>query len=243
MSSQSITAKIFKYDPSVDTEPTESVYEVPWVEDESGIMTALQVLHAINQDQEQIGYDYCCRTGLCGRCSMLIDGKAGLACWTSLSPGTHIFEPLPGFPVIKDLVVDKNWGYDRIHSVDLSVQSVNPIVELKPIDHYLWWNTLERLNMCRECMCCMSICPQLKVSGNDYIGPAPMMAIAQRYLDTQDESDRLMQAVNAGLFSCILCSSCESVCPSFIGFTDIIKKMQNDAIKRGIQPTVTIDRC
>ena len=56
----SITAKIFRYDPSVDEEPSYSTHEVEWVEDESGIMTAMQVLNAVNYDEEAFAYDYNC---------------------------------------------------------------------------------------------------------------------------------------------------------------------------------------
>lgn len=234
-----ITAEILRYDPSIDDAPHFETYEVEWVDDPSGIMTALQVLHAIHFDQEQIAYDYCCNSNLCGRCSMMIDGKPSLACWTPLRPGTHRFEPLSGFPVIKDLLVDHEKAYARFIEANVAIQTVDPIVDLPDIDYDLYWNTLEKLNMCRECMCCYALCPQMQgATGNpkNYIGPGAMMGIAQRYFDTEDQSDRLAQAVFSGLFDCQQCGTCTMYCSADIDITGIIKQMRDDASDRGIEP-------
>jgi succinate dehydrogenase/fumarate reductase iron-sulfur protein len=236
----SITAKILRYDPSVDAAPEYKSYTVEWVESEGGLMTGLQVLHIINETEEQIGYDFCCRSSLCGRCGMLIDGKPCLACWTALEPGEHVFEPLSGFPVIKDLVVDKDRAYERFIGANIAIQTVNPMTMLKNIDYDLYWNTLEKLNMCRECMCCYVACPKLQNEGkwDKFIGPGATMGIAQRYFDTEDESDRLQQAVFSGLFVCDACGECSKVCPARIPIADLIKQMQTDAEARGLKPEV-----
>lgn len=231
-----MTAEIFRYDPTTDDEPYYSTHEVEVPEDDSGILTAMQVLHAVNYDEEAFGYDFDCCSGLCGRCSMMIDGEPGLACWTPLKPGKHTFEPLAGFPVIKDLLVDRDKARQRFVDVNTSIQTVDPIVNLPDIDYTLYWETLERLNMCRECMQCYSVCPQMKLSENwgSFVGPGAMAQIAQRYLDTEDQSDRLGQAVFSGLWDCILCGSCASVCPSGIQHVDIFTKMREDATARGL---------
>lgn len=234
----SITAKILRYDPSVDSAPEYVTYEVPWVDDGTGFMTGLQVLHMINRDIEEIGYDYCCRSSLCGRCSMLIDGKPCLACWKALEPGEHTFEPLSQFPVIKDLVVDRERAYARFVNVNSTIQTIDPIDHPKDIEYDLYWNTLERINMCRECMCCYENCLAINAENGwkDYIGPGAMMGIAQRYLDGEDQSDRLMQAVLSGLFKCQECSTCTNVCSSNIKIKEVIVQMKADARARGLEP-------
>ena len=240
-----ITAKVFKYDPSVDEAPYYETYEVEWDDsDPTGIMTALQVLLKINEEIAPVRYDHNCCSGLCGRCSMLIDGKPSLACWTRMTPGEHTFEPLPGFPVIRDLVVDRSKALRRIVDANLQIQTVDPIVNLPTIDYDLYWNTLERLNMCRECMCCYAVCPVKQGSDNadTYAGPAAMMAIAQRVLDTEDQSDRIGQAAFSGVFQCIQCGACQDVCPSGIRITELIAMMQQEAEARGLKPTSDVPR-
>lgn len=231
-----IIAKVLKYDPAVDAEPHYETYTVDWVEDESGIMSALQVLVAINDKESQVAFDYCCHSSLCGRCSMMIDGKPALACVTPLTPGEHTFEPLSGLPVVKDLVVEKSAPYERIVGVDVTVKTKEPISQFKDIDYDLYWNVLEKLNMCRECMCCYSVCPAVAAGWNGYVGPAAMGAIAQRYYDTVDESDRLAQAVYSGLFNCIQCGACQAACPGGIPLTELFGAMQKDAEERGLKP-------
>lgn len=237
-----IIAKILRYDPSVDDAPYYKTYEVAWVEDGSGIMTPLQVLQAINLEQEQIGYDYSCRSSLCGRCSILVDGVPRLACWTALTPGEHTFEPLPGFPVVKDLITDRSHAYEKFVNADVSIKTVDPLVNLQNIDYDLYWNTLERMNMCRECMRCYAVCPAYNNGGNrqNYAGPGALMAVAQRYLDTVDQTDRLLQAVTSlGLFNCQQCGACTQVCSTYLPITEIIGQMMADAEARGIKPSET----
>lgn len=237
---ESITAKVYRYNPAVDVEPTYKSYEVPWVGDETtGTMTAMQVLQYIYDEVEPLGYEYSCVSGLCGRCSMMIDGKASLACWTVLEPGEHTFEPLKGLPVVRDLKVDKRAVYDRYVGTNLANQTVDPIVEIKDIDYDLYWNTLERMNLCRECMCCYASCDALQLGGawDTFAGPGAMVQIGMRHLDPHDEADRVSQAVFSGVFDCVQCGACNSVCPSAIDIMGTIKLLQNEAVAAGLKPS------
>lgn len=237
---EKITARIFRYDPSTDEAPRYETHEVDFVDDGTGIMTALQVLHAINYDEGAFGYDHNCSSGLCGRCAMTIDGVPRLACWTPLEPGEHTFEPLAGFPVIKDLVVDKSAARQRFIDVDNSIKTVDPIVELPDIDYDLYWETLERLNMCRECMQCYAVCPVMAENpGGRFVGPGALAQIAQRHLDGEDQSDRIAQAVFSGLWDCTLCGKCSGVCPSGIRHVELFQEMQDEARARGLVPADT----
>ena len=166
---------------------------------------------------------------------MMIDGAPALACWKPLEPGEHTFEPLPGFPVIKDLIVDRSSARQQFINVDNSIKTVDPIVTLKDIDYDLYWETLERLNMCRECMQCYVVCPAVKTSRR-FAGPGAMAQIAQRVLDGEDQSDRIGQAVFYGLWDCDLCGACMSVCPSGIKHVDLFSLMQAAAAERGLVP-------
>lgn len=237
-----ITARVFRYDPSTDEAPYYKEYEVPYDGGDEGFMTGLQVLHYIYDNIEPVAFDYDCRGSLCGRCSMVIDGKAGLACYTPLQPGEHTFEPLGDMPVLRDLVVDRAAFIERFVDSRLAKETVEPVVKSEDIDYDLYWNKLERLNNCRECMCCYEACPALQERGQwDFVGPGAMAQIAFRHLDPHDQGDRLGQAVESGLWRCDLCGACTAVCPAQIPHVEIFSQLQADAEAAGLRPTMTAD--
>lgn len=234
-----IIAKVFRYNPVVDEAPTYQTYEVPFADDPTGKMTGMQVLQYIYENEEAIAYDCSCISGLCGRCSMKIDGKPGLACWTALEPGEHTFEPLDGFPIVRDLKIDKSAVYERYVATDAENKSVEPIKAIKDIDYDLYWNTLERMNLCRECMSCYSNCKALNLGNawGTYVGPGAMVQIALRHLDPHDEADRIQQAAFSGVFDCVQCGNCNLVCPSAIDIMGAIKMLQDSAEDQGLKPS------
>lgn len=234
-----ITAKILRFDPSADEAPHYETYEVPWIEDESNIVSALQVLDYIDKNIEPIAYDSSCFSSICGRCAMLIDGKPGLACVTPLMPGEHTLEPLRGFPVLRDLMVDTSKGYDQFVDSKMENQTVEEIAWYQPFDYDFYWEVLDRLNTCRECMCCYAACPALNEEGKWglFVGPGAMMQIGMRYLDGRDQSDRILQAVTSGLFQCTMCGECAEVCSSHIDILGVMQLMRTAAEQRGMKPS------
>lgn len=231
-----IIARVLRFDPTMDEKPYFKDYEVPWQDDGSGIMTGLQVLHYIYENIEPIAYDYNCRGSICGRCGMIIDGVARLACYTKLTPGLHTFEPLRGLPVIRDLMVDKKPDMQKFVETHVAKKTLNPVTKSDDIDYDLYWNTLERLNNCRECMLCYDVCAALKAGSKDYIGPGAMMQVAFRHVDPYDEADRVRQAVDGGLWKCVLCGSCDIVCPAQIPHVKLLTMLRGAAEKRGLKP-------
>jgi succinate dehydrogenase/fumarate reductase iron-sulfur protein len=234
MAEEKIIAKVFRYDPSVDAEPTYNTYEVPWKE----LITGLEVLVYINENYEAIEFDSCCRSSLCGRCSMMINGTPGLACWTALEPGEVTFEPLRGFPVIRDLITDHSKVMVKMVDAGLAVETNEEITKLPNIPYDMWVNTFEPLNLCKECMCCYAACPIIyeKKDFESFIGPAALVQIGMRFFDPKDKSDRAAQAAFNGLFECSLCGDCSEVCPAYIDHVSIIKAMMEAATEAGLEP-------
>ena len=169
---------------------------------------------------------------------MVIDGKPGLACHTSLEAGEHTFEPLGDLPIIKDLMVDRAPFAQKFTESRVAKETVNPITRADDLDYNLYWDTFERLNYCRECMCCYDVCPALTERGDwDFIGPGAMMQIAYRALDPHDEGDRVRQAVFSGLWRCDLCGKCSTVCVAQIDHVGLLSQLQAMAEEAGLKPT------
>lgn len=105
MSNKSVSLKIFRYDPAVDQAPTYKTYEVPW---QDGMLLLPAVKYIRDNIDESLAYrDYCCGCSWCMSCLMMVDGKGMRTCSRVLCPGEKILlEPMKGFPIIKDLVVD-----------------------------------------------------------------------------------------------------------------------------------------
>ncbi|MDR0513975.1 MAG: 4Fe-4S dicluster domain-containing protein [Coriobacteriaceae bacterium] len=227
---------IMKHDPSLNEKPAKKTYEVP-DDPEFAPMTALKALHYINRYLEPVAYDYNCRRGTCGRCAMMIDGQPRLACLFPLS-GSHTLEPLFGFPVVRDLVVDKGEAYARFVNSNHSIKTLGPKQVLKPIPFKHWEEKIYPLNSCRECMSCYASCQSWHLFNRkgSYAGPGAMQQIYLRHIDTEDKMDRIEQAVFSGLFECVQCGTCTQVCPALIPGSENIKAMMDEAEARGLKP-------
>lgn len=105
MSGQSVTLRVLRYDPSEDRAPCYRSYEVPWREGLL-LLSALKYIRE-NLDETLAFRDYCCQCGWCTSCLMMVDGQGIRTCLRLLGPGEEVtVEPMRGFPIIKDLVVD-----------------------------------------------------------------------------------------------------------------------------------------
>ena len=105
MSNESVILKIFKYDPATDQAPYYNNYEIPWQE---GLLLLPAVKYVRDNIDETLAFrDYCCGCSWCMSCLMMVNGKGMRTCSRVLQPGERILlEPMKGFPIIRDLVVD-----------------------------------------------------------------------------------------------------------------------------------------
>lgn len=241
------TLKIFRFDPSTDSEPYYSEYEVPV----TAGMSVLQGLHYVRENFEPISYEYSCRATSCGMCGMVVNGKPCFACCTPLEENKeYTIDPLDRYPVIKDLIIDRTAIEERIDSVMPQFSRATKMVMPATMSAESYQSTA-MLQQCRDCGICMSVCPTLEMVGFDkYAGPQVLIKLAARYFDDREEaaSMRLQQAVNEGLFNCAECGTCTSVCPkgelmkvkelpySFIDHVTYFKKMKEAAEEAVLKP-------
>ena len=203
-----------KYDPSVDDQPYEKTYEVEYHEN----MTVLEALVAINDGEEPVVFDYSCRGRTCGRCAMALDGTPCLACVTLVEEGgENKITSLPGFPIVRDLIVDKTKVTDRV-ATTMARRRANPLTldEInEPVDPEIYAK-MDPLEVCARCCVCTAGCPVVQSKGlKEFAGPTNLIAIALRHYDPYDQSNRLVDAVQAGLFNCAECGTCTTLCKAF----------------------------
>ena len=241
-----IKAEVFRYNPSVDDAPYYKTYEVPRLHP---MMSVLQVLRYIHDNVEPISFEYTCRSISCGTCGMMVNGTPGLACGTPC-PDEAKIEPLTGFRVVKDLIVDRTEVRDRLHGTQPWFSPLTPMTEPQSMEFKSFVDT-SNLQLCKDCLSCMTVCPQLKALGSSkYAGPYIMVQLAMRYFDTrEDNADvRLRTAVREGLFNCIECGLCHEVCPrgkvmetegypeADLHHVEFYQRMKADAEAKGYKP-------
>lgn len=227
-----MNVKVRKYDPTVDKEPYYKTYEVPITE----YMTVLEALVYIDENLEPLAFDYSCRGRTCGRCSVMLNGVPCTACTKAIQDTDNVVEPLAGVPVVRDLVVDKSAMQDRIGRIAVRVRPEEltwPEIQA-PLDKAVYdrLNTTER---CARCLVCNAACPARIESPERYIGPAGMVTIARRFFDPYDQGDRVAQAVQEGLWNCIMCGKCDEVCPAQdIKHIEMWNELRQAATARGL---------
>jgi succinate dehydrogenase/fumarate reductase iron-sulfur protein len=232
---------IYKYNPKTDTEPTYVTGEVPFTEN----MTALHALMYFDENIEHINYDHSCRSRVCGRCAMDLNGLPQMICVAKLEDKDYTLEPLTGFPVVRDLVVDKHAFYDRITSISRRV-CIEPFttetIKADPATYTedALWQTYGYEECCR-CGCCTAACPAYQMNPQQFVGPSAMIATAYRRLDPLDQGDRVLEAVSNGIFHCIKCGNCDTVCPqSEIEHVKSWEEFMAEAEARGLKPSYAL---
>lgn len=179
-----------------------------------------------------------CLEEVCGACTMLIDNIPRQACSALVKDlGDDILlEPLATFPIVRDLVVDRSVMFENLKKVKAWI-NVDETSESGPGPRF---NELLRqfgyqLARCMTCGCCLEACPQFNAR-NNFIGPA---ALAQVYLfnlhptGAFNKSERLNAILGAdGIAQCGKAHNCRRVCPKEIPLTEVLYKLNRDALKQ-----------
>ena len=224
-----ITVK--RYNPSVDAAPYYADYEVDYWDK----MTVLEAINWINDNCERLAFDYNCRGRECGRCAVMLDGTPVLGCITMLTDGDHVIEPQAGFPVLRDLVVDKSGPHNRLAMRYNRVRDA-PITEQEAMTYNMdAYETINGLEWCCRCHNCQVVCPVFNERPGEYVGPAMMVATALRFYDPYDKGDRVLEAVEGGLWNCIMCGRCTEACDQAeIDHLAIWQELRDAATERGL---------
>jgi succinate dehydrogenase/fumarate reductase-like Fe-S protein len=135
---------------------------------------------------------------------------------------------------VKDLIVDKGQVQEKIAETYKRVR-IAPLTE-EDLQTYNMEDAEELFGIqyCARCQVCTAGCPA-RQTDPDYIGPSHMLAVAFRHFDEYDQADRLVEAVQGGLWSCIMCGKCTELCNQLeIDHLAIWQKLRDGATDRGL---------
>lgn len=226
-----ITVKVLRFNPTEDEKPHFESYEIEKTEQ----MKILDGLTAINKKyNEDISFRSSCRAGQCGSCSLKVNGHGALACKEEINDN-DIIEPLD-LPVIKDLIVDRSL-WDK-KTKDLNLQLNNGETHELNLDlHPEDTEDTRKVRTCIECYSCLSTCPVVKDFKDDYAGPYFMRYLSKFEYDPRNESDRLVQLLDEGVYDCTSCRKCEEVCPKNISiYGKAIEKLRSKLVNGDLGP-------
>ena len=230
---------IYRYNPETDLKPVMKDIEIDLPEGKD--LMVLDVLELAKQKDSSVAYRRSCREGVCGSDGMNINGTNGLACITPISqvvkPGKKlVLRPLPGLPVIRDLVVDLSIFYKQFEKVKpfLINDTTPPAIERlqSPEDRA----KLDGLYECILCACCSTNCPSFWWNPDKFIGPAGLLQAYRFLADTRDTADAERLADPDDPFSVFRCRgimNCVAVCPKGLNPTRAIGHIRSMLIQHG----------
>ena len=219
--------RVVRFNPVHDAKPKIREYEYAFEEH----ITVLDALRRVSLAKDStLSYSWACRSGHCGLCGVMVDGKPCLSCRTPAKPEMTL-APLTGFPVKRDLVIDRSGFDEGKKKLRLFLEREHPPEDpLETVDMELF-NTFRTASRCVECLCCMSACPVWHKNPYLFAGPAALILEARHLYDSRDTQKRALIAKSAGVDLCIRCGRCTAVCPQEADPAKAIAEIQASFLK------------
>ncbi len=230
---------VYRYNPDKDSEPYMQDFdlEIPGGKD----LMVLDVLELLKEQDATVSYRRSCREGVCGSDGVNMNGKNGLACITPLSEVVKrdklSIRPLPGLPVIRDLVVDMEQFYTQYEKVQPYLINDEPPPNQERLQSPEDREKLDGLYECILCACCSTSCPSFWWNPDKFIGPAGLLQAYRFLADTRDTAleERLSNLEDPfSVFRCRGIMNCVSVCPKGLNPTRAIGHIRNMLLERAI---------
>jgi len=232
-----LQVSLYRYNPEADEAPYMQDFSV----DTGGRdLMVLDVLELIKADHDgSVTYRRSCREGVCGSDGLNMNGKNGLACITPLSESVKgdklVIRPLPGLPVIRDLVVDMSLFYAQYEKVQPYLQNPAPAPAIERLQSPEERAQLDGLYECILCACCSTSCPSFWWNPDRFVGPAGLLQAYRFLADSRDTAteDRLAKLDDPfSVFRCHGIQNCVNVCPKGLNPTKAIGHIRTMLLNR-----------
>lgn len=227
---------IYRYNPETDSLPYMQDYDI---DISSGGSMLLDAILQLKEQDETLSVRRSCREGVCGSDAMNINGRNGLACITPLVDLTEpiTLRPLPGMPVIRDLIVDLSLFYKQYRSIKPYLINHDPEPEIERLQSPEERAELDGLYECILCACCSTACPSFWWNPDKFVGPAGLLQAYRFIADSRDQAtnERLDNLEDPyRLFRCHSIMNCVDVCPKNLNPTRAIGKIKTLLVKRSV---------
>ena len=229
---------IYRFNPDSDLSPSMQAFELndDRLDREMMLLDALLLLKA--QD-ETLSFRRSCGEGVCGSDGMNVNGRNRLACITPLfslkSP--VVINPMPGLPVIRDLVVDMEQFYHQYRAVRPYLINKDPEPEVEYLQSPEERDKLDGLYECILCGCCSTACPSFWWNPDKFLGPAALLQSWRFLADSRDQAtDERLASLDGPfkLFRCHTIMNCVEVCPKGLSPTRAIGRIKELMVKRSM---------
>lgn len=231
--------QIYRYHPELDSRPHMQSFQL---DDKYLQVMVLDVLEHLKTTDSSLTYRRSCREGVCGSDGMNINGKNRLACITRVGETVDkgeplILRPLPGMPVIRDLVVDMTLFFQQYRKVKPYLINDEPPKTIEHLQSPDERKKLDGLYECILCACCTSACPSWWWNPDRYIGPAGLLQAYRFLSDSRDTAteERLSELQDPySVYRCRNIQNCTDVCPKGLNPMKAIDHIRRLLFKRGI---------
>jgi len=229
---------IYRFNPEHDASPRMQAFAL--AEDQlDRDMMLLDALLLLKSQDETLSFRRSCGEGVCGSDGMNVNGRNRLACITplySLKPPI-VINPMPGLPVIRDLIVDMEPFYHQYRAVKPYLINRDPEPEVERLQSPAERDQLDGLYECILCGCCSTACPSFWWNPDKFLGPAALLQSWRFLADSRDQAtdDRLSHLDGPfKLFRCHTIMNCVEVCPKGLSPTRAIGRIKELMIRRSL---------
>ena len=227
---------IERFDPDQDQKPYFKEYDIQLEPSDRMLLDALIRIKSID---DTLALRRSCREGICGSDAMNINGKNGLACITKISDLKEPVKlrPLPGLPIIRDLIVDMTQFFKQYNSIKPYLINNDPPPQTERLQSPEDRLQLDGLYECILCACCSTACPSFWWNPDKFVGPAGLLAAYRFIADSRDQAvnERLDNLEDPyRLFRCHTIMNCVDVCPKGLNPSLAIGKIKEMMVRRGV---------
>ncbi|MEB0059685.1 succinate dehydrogenase iron-sulfur subunit [Variovorax sp. LG9.2] len=220
---------ISRFDPDRDEQPWMQDFDIERIASDHMLLDVLMRLKAMDNS---LSFRKSCREGVCGSDAMNINGRNGLACITPTATLREpvVIRPLPGFPIIRDLIVDMTQFFKQYHSITPYLVNEEPPPERERLQSPAERDKLNGAYECILCACCTSQCPSYWWNPEKFVGPAGLIQAYRFIFDSRDRAtqQRLYDLGNDPyrLFRCRTIMNCAEVCPKGLEPVNAIEQIR-----------------